>query len=114
MEGRVIQVDNIPLVPSRHKGGIMKRVVMTHEEVVSALRMVNEAYLKKGQSFEEHSHPSMEEVFYILAGQGQFTIDQKSHTVNPGDYIYIPPNSAHSCTALSDMKFICFGVALDN
>ena len=49
------------------------------------------------------------EVYYILQGQGEMSIDGETQLVEPGDAIYIPPNARQFIRNCSDspLMFIC-------
>src|SRR5262247_2252029 len=58
-----------------------------------------------GSSIHEHAHPQ-EEVWEILAGELEVTIDGITQIVGPGMAAIVPANTAHALKALSDGKAI--------
>ena len=56
-----------------------------------------------------HYHPRAEEIYYILAGRGQMTIDGEMSQVGPGDAIAIPPGAIHTIqnTGQEMLTFLC-------
>jgi quercetin dioxygenase-like cupin family protein len=58
-----------------------------------------------GSSIHEHFHPQ-EEVWEILEGELELTIDGIVDVVRPGIVAIVPPNVPHSARALSDGKAI--------
>src|SRR5262245_37176615 len=60
-----------------------------------------------GARLIRHRHPE-EEVYYILAGEGQMEIDQQSALVNAGMAVFIPGNAEHAFTNASSypLRFI--------
>jgi quercetin dioxygenase-like cupin family protein len=58
-----------------------------------------------GTSVHEHSH-AQEEVWEILAGELEVTIDGVSQIAVPGVVAIVPPNVVHSVKALSAGKAI--------
>jgi quercetin dioxygenase-like cupin family protein len=50
-----------------------------------------------GARLIRHRHPE-EEVYYILAGEGQMEIDQETRLITPGMSIFIPGNAEHALT----------------
>ena len=60
---------------------------------------------ESGSSIHDHSHPE-EEVYEVMAGELEVTIDGKSAIVNPGVVAIVPPNSRHSVRALTDGSLI--------
>jgi len=60
---------------------------------------------KAGASIHEHSHPQ-EEVYEVIDGALELTIDGKLQIAKPGVVAIIPSNARHSVKALSDGRVI--------
>ncbi len=60
--------------------------------------------LDPGTVIAEHTHPDSSEFIYMLAGEGDFTIDGVTSRVKTGDAIQIPKGVKHSFTALGEDK----------
>ena len=58
-----------------------------------------------GASIHEHFHPQ-EEVYHIIEGELELTIDQSSQRLGPGFVAIVPPNAPHSVKAISGGKVI--------
>jgi quercetin dioxygenase-like cupin family protein len=58
-----------------------------------------------GSSIHEHFHPE-EEVYEVLAGEIEITIDGVRHVASPGIAAIVPPNIRHSVRALTDGRLI--------
>src|SRR6266481_933981 len=58
-----------------------------------------------GSSIHEHSHPN-EEVWNVIEGQLEVTIDGNAQVAGPGFVAIVPPNTLHSVRALSDGRAI--------
>lgn len=54
-----------------------------------------------GSSIHEHHHPN-EEVWTVIDGQLEVTIDGITRVAGPGSVAVVPPNSLHSVRALTD------------
>lgn len=66
------------------------------------------ANLPVGKTSQPHSLTTSE-VYYILSGQGEMHIDEETQIVEPGDAVYIPPNTRqfiHNC-GVEPLVFIC-------
>lgn len=59
----------------------------------------------RGASIHEHFHPQ-EEVYEVIAGELEITIDGVSEVAQPGIVAIVPANARHSVRALSDGKAI--------
>jgi quercetin dioxygenase-like cupin family protein len=55
----------------------------------------------RGSSIHEHFHPE-EEVYEVLDGQLEVTVDGVSQIVQPGLVVIVPANARHSVKALTD------------
>jgi mannose-6-phosphate isomerase-like protein (cupin superfamily) len=66
------------------------------------------ATVAPGQTSTPHSL-STSEIYYILSGLGQMTIDNETQAIGPGDLVYIPPQTqqfVHNCGE-DPLVFIC-------
>jgi len=88
------KLSEIQPIPSAHFKG-EKVVFLNNEESVSAVTQVAIAKFLPGDSVEMHSHYDMEEVFYILEGEGVFVVDDKEIPCTPGTFVKIPAQVPH-------------------
>ena len=58
-----------------------------------------------GSSIHEHAHPE-EEVYEVIEGELEVTIDGTSQIVKPGVIAIVPANSRHSVRALTNGRLI--------
>ena len=58
-----------------------------------------------GSSIHEHSHAN-EEVWNVIEGQLEVTIDGNVQVAGPGFVAIVPPNTLHSVRAISDGRAI--------
>jgi len=59
----------------------------------------------QGSSIHEHSHPE-EEVYEVINGELEVTIDGVAQIARPGFVAIIPPGVKHSVKALTDGRAI--------
>jgi quercetin dioxygenase-like cupin family protein len=59
----------------------------------------------RGASIHEHFH-SQEEVYEVIAGELEVTIDGEPHIARPGIVAIVPSGARHSVKALSDGRAI--------
>lgn len=59
----------------------------------------------RGASIHEHFHPE-EEVYEVIEGELEVTIDGAAQVARPGVVAIVPANSRHSVKALTDGKAI--------
>jgi quercetin dioxygenase-like cupin family protein len=60
---------------------------------------------KRGSTIHEHFHPE-EEVYEVIAGELELTIDGQTQIASAGIIGIVPPNVPHSVKALTDGKAI--------
>jgi len=78
-------------------------------------RMVGlwDSILLEGQGTIPHYHENMEEIYYVISGQGLMTIDGDTELVDEEDIIYIPPNKNHSIRQTGDLPLRYITVSID-
>jgi mannose-6-phosphate isomerase-like protein (cupin superfamily) len=57
-----------------------------------------EEILPPGASVTPHHHEVIEEIYYIIEGEGVMKIDDEEREVGEGDAIYVPRLSRHTLT----------------
>ena len=72
------------------------------------------AEIMPGDQLKVHHH-AQAEIYYILNGSGDATIDGKKHFVNVGTAIFIPGNAAHGIqnTGRTTLRFL-YAFAVDS
>ena len=68
-----------------------------------------EAIIKPGEITLLHKHIRSEEIYFILQGEGDMKLDNKTIQVNSGDSICITPGTKHNIrnTGNEDLKILC-------
>lgn len=59
----------------------------------------------------QHSHPEIEQVYYIRSGRGRLTINNETAEVEKDNIIYIPPGASHGMEPLpsdEELTYIFF------
>lgn len=69
---------------------------------------VGRATIKAGKTNPRHRHPKSEEVLFLLKGQINHTLDDKTITMSAGDVITIAPGVFHnaSCIGSEDAEMV--------
>lgn len=75
-------------------GGAVAQMILDRR-VLKELGFLAIASLGQGRTIEAHVDP-MEEIYFILSGEGEMTVDDETRHVRPGDAIWIPAGSHHS------------------
>jgi len=59
----------------------------------------------KGQELSEHTS-SMHALVQVLSGECEFSLSGKTHTLQAGDLLYMPPNLPHSLKATRQFSML--------
>lgn len=73
-------------------GSRLRELFHPDKQEIALRYSLAQAIVAVGQTCAPHALTTTE-VYYILSGQGEMHIDDELQTVEPGDAIYIPPNS---------------------
>src|SRR5262245_27440870 len=57
---------------------------------------------RKGEEPPDHTHPTEDEIFYVITGEITFRCDGKSFDVSDGGFMYLPQGIKHGYTIRSD------------
>ena len=69
------------------------------------VRLFSKIVLNPSSSIGKHQHVGETEPFYILSGEGLFTVnDEPGEIVRPGDICWIAPGDYHTIENLSDTE----------
>ena len=111
MQDLIINLANLKWTGANHSG-VLKKVCFVGEEFVSNITQVAYTELNKGVEVVNHTHNSMEEVFFLLEGVCEFNIQGVSILAEKQSIIRVPINQEHSLRAISDCKIFYFGVSI--
>jgi quercetin dioxygenase-like cupin family protein len=57
---------------------------------------------RKGEEPPDHTHPTEDEIFYVLEGEVEFHCAGRTFAVAAGGFVYLPKGIQHGYTILSD------------
>ena len=91
------------------KDGSEIRELFAHRNSCIRNQSLAEARVPPRARTAPHYHPRTEEIYYILAGQGQMRIGDQTASVGAGDAIAIPPGQVHQITntGAAPLVFLC-------
>ncbi len=74
---------------------------------------VDHLSLAPGASEGVHHHPGIEEIYYVLGGEGQAQVNDETAPIRKGDGVPVLLNEAHSFrnTGSQDLDFMIVGIA---
>lgn len=109
---KISTLKNIQPGPVSHNPAIKKQQMLCANELNHLLQF-SQAVFPAGEIAGAHSHPDMNEVFFILSGTGQMRIDGKAIELEAGMCITVEAGEVHEIenTGQADLVVIYFGLA---
>jgi len=104
---------NISIKQINHGTGT-KKVFVNNKDTDTALTQFAWSRFKSGESCEKHSHPTMDEYFFVYKGSGIYEIGNEILSLEEGDFIRIPENTYHKLYLEKNNEFlelVYFGIA---
>jgi mannose-6-phosphate isomerase-like protein (cupin superfamily) len=93
-------------------GGAVAQMILDRR-ILREIGFLAIANLESGKTIESHKDP-MEEIYFVLSGEGEMSVDEETRHVRPGDATWIPAGSAHSLTNSSEQNLLILVVASSN
>jgi mannose-6-phosphate isomerase-like protein (cupin superfamily) len=75
-------------------GGAIARMMLTRREL-EEIGFFACATLAPGKTIESHADP-MEEIYFVVRGEGEMTVGDETRHVVPGDAIWLPAKVPHA------------------
>jgi mannose-6-phosphate isomerase-like protein (cupin superfamily) len=103
--------DIVPVVTAHNFGE--KFVFLSQHDTQTLLTQFAYSKLMPGEDVEQHLHPTMEECFYFISGEGEFIIADKTFTIKPSTFFRVPANMNHALKikGTEPLTFVYFGIA---
>ena len=68
--------------------------------------------LEPGQAQTAHQHAGQDKVYFVVEGQGEFSVGDQSQQAGPGGTVWAPAGVAHSVANIgSDRLILLVGIA---
>ena len=91
--------------PSIHK---TPKHVFLRNGILPGVTQVATATLEVGAEIEPHTHPTMFEIYYVLAGRAVYHVGSEEYDATAGDLIIVPPRTVHYQTVLEGPHHIFY------
>ncbi|MBU1276303.1 MAG: cupin domain-containing protein [Proteobacteria bacterium] len=88
--------------PPHHTGTVDRKLV--HDGAGAEHMAIWHGEIEPGGTAEEHVHQDMEQAFYVLGGEGLFTLEQQAHRLAKGGLIFVPPKVPHSIVSTGEVS----------
>lgn len=109
---------NIRDIPDEliHNATTHRKRLISHDEIHKGnIATMNHAWLEPGKQLETHAHPDGEEFYFFLEGTGQILVGDQWLSAEPGDFVTVPPSTAHSLKNTGDSNLVFITLrTLDN
>ncbi|HYE72721.1 MAG TPA: cupin domain-containing protein [Blastocatellia bacterium] len=92
----IVNLKNARILRTPHGSEIRPLIDRTTSPITQC--SLAEETLPPGHSVTPHHHEVLEEIYYILSGNGVIRIGDEEQSVIAGDAIYIPRNHRHTLT----------------
>jgi quercetin dioxygenase-like cupin family protein len=87
------------------KEKFLKKVPLDTDKIV-----FNSFYFKVRQILPFHKHPATDELFYVIEGEGQFTVGNEQVNVVPTSAVYGPAGVFHGIVNSGDKDMVVLSV----
>lgn len=67
-------------------------------------------FYEPGETMTPHKHSNLDELFYVVSGEGIITIDGKDISIKENDVILSPNEESHGFTNNGDKKLVILQV----
>lgn len=84
------------------QGEIQIGRIFQQEKLEAPWHFIEYLEVQPGVTIGEHRHGHNEEIYFIIEGQAQMTVNGQEHTVKPGDFILNRAGWAHAFRNESD------------
>lgn len=90
-------------------GGAIAQMILDRR-ILKEIGFLAIAQLERGKKIEAHKDP-MEEIYFILSGEGEMQVDEETRHVGPGDAIWVPAGAEHALTSSKEKDCVILVVA---
>ena len=115
---RIIRSVELEFIPASHEDaaspGVFKKVMLRKDDFLDGrVEMINWALLPTGKSFAPHYHEDMQEVFIIIQGKAEITVDEEAEHIDQGDAVVIPAGSVHKMKNIGaeHVEYVVVGIS---
>ena len=104
-------IDITPAGTSYEMG--LKRVLLSANESGCSITQVAVIELKAGEHSAKHIHPDLQDLFFILEGEIDITIDGEVHHCGKEDFVFVEHLSSYELHAITDVRMLAMGCVIE-
>ena len=91
----------------------LKRVLLSANESGCSITQVAVIELKAGEHSAKHIHPDLQDLFFILEGEIDITIDGEVHHCGKEDFVFVEHLSSYELHAITDVRMLAMGCVIE-
>ena len=91
----------------------LKRVLLSANESGCSITQVAVIELKAGEHSAKHIHPDLQDLFFILEGEIDITIDDKIHHCGKEDFVFVEHLKSYELHAITDVRMLAMGCVIE-
>jgi quercetin dioxygenase-like cupin family protein len=84
------------------RGPMLSKFMLSAEQTDGRYSIIKEIFKPGMSSYPGHTHKLHSEVFFIISGVMESTVNGDTQQIGTGDLLYIPPNSLHAIKVVGD------------
>ena len=100
-----------PLSTSYEMG--LKRVLLSSKESGCSISQVAVIELKAGERSAQHIHPDLQDLFFILEGEIEITIDGEVNHCVAEDFVFVEHLHTYELHAITDVRMLAMGCVIE-
>ena len=104
-------IDITPLATSYEMG--LKRVLLSANESGCSITQVAILELQAGDRSAKHIHPDLQDLFFVLEGEIEITIDGKKNRCTKEDFIFVEHLKSYELHAITDVRMLAMGCVIE-
>jgi len=95
--------------PKQEDSEVITQFIIGDNDSEGLFTLMNDHW-KVGFQTEPHIHKTHYEIFYLKAGEAEWTVNGETHRMKAGDAVYIPANAIHNSRTLGNKpaEFLMF------
>ncbi|MCM3879204.1 MAG: cupin domain-containing protein [Vicinamibacterales bacterium] len=97
------------------KGSVRYRRALDPTVFLTSWSYMDHLIVTPGSSEGLHMHPSVGEVYYVLSGDGEVTVNNETAAIHKGDGVPVLPHQAHAVanTGPQDLELMIIGIVTE-
>ena len=91
----------------------LKRVLLSANESGCSITQVAVIELKAGEHSAKHIHPDLQDLFFILEGEIDITIDGEVYHCGKEDFVFVEHLKSYELHAITDVRMLAMGCVIE-